>query len=86
MSNKIEVITPFGVLIAEASGDPDYPGIHICLNNGKEERQLVLVESTPSQLEEETRTLRVLVWANDSEDYSHELKIIEERFKEVDHV
>ena len=86
MSEKIEVATPFGMLIAEAGGNPDYPGIHIYLSDGIEERQLVLAESPPCIFEGETRVLRLLAWAYDSndysDDYSHEFIIRHERPEE----
>jgi len=78
MSKKIEVPTAFGMLVAESSGDPDYPGIHICLNSGKEEQQLALVECTPGMPIEGAYALRALIWADDSYDYSHELTMLED--------
>jgi len=70
MQQRIEIQTVFGKLIAEQSGDPHYPGIHICLERNDGERQLVLVESTPGTPCESTHTLRALVWKNNFEEYS----------------
>ena len=80
MSQRIEVQTPFGTLFAEVSGDPEYPGIYICLdNNGEEERQLALAECVKDTINEDHHTLRVLIWEHDNDDYSHEATILKNR-------
>lgn len=71
-NNKVEIDTVFGKLFAETSGDSDYPGIYICIEQedefGKYERQLVLIESTPDIDTDNKYSLRALVWSKDIKD------------------
>ena len=69
-SNRIEIKTPFGLLFAELSGDKNYPGIYLCIEqenaaDGKYERQLALVECTPDMPDRGGHVLRLLAWRND---------------------
>lgn len=83
MENRIEVKTAFGMLIAEPSSDPDYPGVWISImrprteegEEGEYEANLALVESMQdSEFPDSKKKLRVLVWANpDREDYTEEI-------------
>ena len=80
MEKKIKVHTQYGTLVAEPSGDPDYPGIWISLvkprdegNDGEYEVNLVLVES--AQDPDNKSELRVLVWSDPNrEDYTHNIE------------
>ena len=75
-TNRIEINTPFGILFAELSGDSNYPGIYICIEqdntvDGKYERQLALVESTPDIPNPGSHSLRLLAWSKDeTEDFT----------------
>ena len=76
LTNRIEVQTPYGILFAEITGDSNYPGIYVCIQqenavDGKYERQLALVECTPDIPENGEHTLRLLAWRKDeNEDYT----------------
>ena len=74
-TSRIELNTPFGILFAELSGDSNYPGIYINIEqedaDGKYERQLALVECTPDISEPGKNTLRLLAWRkDDNADYT----------------
>ena len=84
MSEKIEVQTVFGTLIAEQSGNPDYPGIHVCIRTEDGERQLALVESTPNMPNEGAHSLRILVWNSDHDDYTDDFTLFKEWPEEGD--
>jgi hypothetical protein len=70
---RLEVYTPFGKLVAEKAGGPDYPGIFIYLEDGigdahsETERDLVLVESTPCR-ETNTNVLKIALWEDRSQE------------------
>ena len=69
----IEIKLPNGgKLVAQASTDPDYPGIYIdYIKDGQNTASYpsVLMEYNPD------KKLRALIWANpDSEDYSEEIE------------
>jgi hypothetical protein len=76
-TNRIEINTPFGVLFAELSGNSDYPGIYICIEqendvDGKYERQLALVECTPDMPNIGDKSMRLLAWGeSDNDDYTN---------------
>lgn len=77
MSKRIEVNTILGKLSAEVSGDPNYPGIVICVEkqgeDGKYDKQLALAECTPDHPSEGRHALRLLVFGNDDmDDYTEE--------------
>ena len=76
--DRLKVETQFGTLIAEPSGDPDYPGVWISITqprgdgDGEYEANLVLVESGKDPDGESG--LRVLVWSDpEKEDYTHSI-------------
>lgn len=75
--NRLKVQTPFGVLIAEPAGDPDYPGIYLYLAEPDDDGQLheqtyALLESARETPRSGQTVLRLLVYANDeSEEYSN---------------
>jgi len=65
----INVPTKFGTLIARKAGGTEsgYPGIYICLEQVDEtgevhEHDIVLVEDTPDEPTEGSRSLRILSW------------------------
>lgn len=68
----IEVQTSKGKLVAEASTDPDYPGIYIDLEVDGVSHSLVLAE-----LPEGEQQLSVKVWGRDQEDYSCNIQVEE---------
>ena len=96
---RIEVRTVFGTLFAEIGSDPDsYPGICICTlendENGNEyERQIVIVEATPSNAESTpdcAHTLRALVWSDGESgiyggDPSHDVTILVKGAEKPEH-
>jgi len=73
---RIELDTMFGKVVAEKSGDPDHPGIHLVLevkdseNSGTEERQLTLLEYAPDK--QGDKSLRLMVWGSGSCDCTAE--------------
>ena len=75
-TSRIAIETPLGLMFAELSGDSNYPGIYICIEQenktyGKYERQLALVECTPDMPGNDTHSLRLLTWRkNDTGDYT----------------
>ena len=82
-NKRIEVNTVFGTVSAEASGDPMYPGINICIDSVDEagqkyERQLALVEATPKMPADDAYSLRLLVWNGDHDDYTDDFTFMEE--------
>lgn len=78
---KVRTGTVFGTLSAELSGDQNYPGIVICIEQddkfGKYTRQLALVECTIDMPKEGNHALRLLVWKNDNDDYTDGFTFIE---------
>lgn len=87
--DRIEVQTVFGKLSAEVSGDPQYPGIVICIEqndeDGKYDKQLALAECTPDMPVDGGHSLRLLVWNNDDmDDYTDDFTFIEEASDEED--
>lgn len=75
--NRIEVKISGGVLVAQKSTDPHYPGIFLDFvpDTAEEAVPVALLEEVS-----ETKQVRLLVWENSQEDYSFE---IEYREKEV---
>lgn len=69
--------TPFGMLFAEAAGEPDHPGIHLCISKRSPdgelyEQQLALVETVPSADGTSGTSLRLLAWTDpENESYTH---------------
>ena len=81
---KIEVDTVFGKLFAEINGDPDYPGIVICMEiedkeqNTTFDRQFALMECTPDIPRTGGHALRLMVWNSDLDDYTNDFTFLEE--------
>lgn len=75
--NRIEIDTEYGILSAETSSDPCYPGINICIaqneNGTQYERQLTSVEVQPALSSGESPALRALVWKENNESYTHDI-------------
>lgn len=80
-ARQIEVNTIFGTLFAGVSGDPKYPGIHICIeqeeNGEKYDKQLALAECTPNMPRDGEHSLRLLAWNSDHEDFTDDFTFIE---------
>ncbi len=73
--SRIDVDTAFGKLFAEVSGNPDYPGIVICVErdgeDGRYDHQLALAECTPDHPNNGDHALRLMIWGNDDiDDYT----------------
>ena len=81
MDKRLKVKTQYGTLIAEPSGDPDYPGIWISLartrdgGDGEYEVNLVLAEALQDPDSDSQSVLRVMVWSDpEQEDYTHRIE------------
>lgn len=77
----IAIDTVFGRLSAEASADPNYPGITICIEQEEDgvkyDKQLALVECTPDHPVDGGHALRLLVWNSDHDDYTDDFTFME---------
>ena len=82
MTNRIEVKTVFGKLTAEVSGDPDHPGISLCIEEKEEDeiyiKTLAVAECTSKMPTESEHSLRLLVYNSDNnDDWTNDFTFIE---------